>query len=68
MEGNFKFGITKPPRNAKIFVITKYNYCYVGIYFDYFTNREVVVTESSDHVLEDTDKWIEVERYNNIIV
>ena len=68
MEGNFKLGTTKPPYDTKILVVTKDNYVYVGVFKNDHEYGDVVVKEEGYKSLNDTDKWVVIERYNNIVI
>ena len=67
MVENFKLGTNKPPYNIKLLIVTKDNYAYVGIFKNDHKYGDVVVKEDGYKSFEDTDKWMIVERYNNII-
>jgi len=68
MERSFKLATTKPPYDSKLLIVTKDNYAYVGVFRNDHEYGDIVVKEDGYKSFEDTDKWMIVERYNNIII
>jgi len=64
----FNLATTKPPYNTKLLIVTKDNYAFVGMLKNDSEYGDVLVKEEGYKSLEITDKWMVIERYNNIVV